>query len=199
MPALQAGAGPTPLAPVARGAARGAVKWHPPCDAAVGRGRPAKRHGPGPAELDPPAPSQEGTRTLQGWSLLPPTLSIPALLLLSPFPAFPSILLHLLPSLLSHPLPLPLPSGLGAKRRRDFAPPGSAGSALPPASPGAAEGRAKCSALICEERQARWAGFAPRLLPYKQPAAEATLSRKAPNGAPAAAQRCPRRWGCCWG
>lgn len=185
----------SPSWPVAGG--RGVAEGHSPCDAAVERGRPAKRHGPGPVELDPPAPSQQGTRTPQGWSRLPPTLSVAALLLLSPFSAFPSVLLHLLPSLLSQPLPLP--SGLGAKHRRDFAPQGSAGSLLPPSSPGAAEGRAKCSGLICEGRQARWAGFARKLLPYKQPAAEATLSRKAPYGAPAAAPRCPRRWGCCWG
>lgn len=101
---------------------------------------------------------------------------------LSPFSFF-CLSLDSPPSPSSCPSPFPFPSG-SARSQKDFAPQGSARSSLLPASLGAAEGRAECSGLICAWRQARWAGFARKLLAYKQPAAEAKLSRKAPNGAP---------------
>lgn len=125
-----------------------------------------------PAE-DPWMPLRQ-TGTLQGWSCISPTPSTLAFLL-SLFSAFPWILL---PSLLSQcPEQRHEPKGT-------LHPQGSARCPLLPASLGAAEGRAEYSGLICEGRQALWAGFARKLLAYKQPAAEAKLSRKAPNGAP---------------
>lgn len=180
----------SPSCPAAGG--WGAAEGRSPRDAGVGRGCPAKHRGP--VELYPPAPSQEGTGTLQGWNYLPPPpqpfSSFLFFFFFPPFPQFSSV---------SFPSPLPAwPYAKGTLH-----PKAALASPLLPTSPGAAEGRAKCSGLIYEGRQARWAGFARRLLAYKQPAAEAKLSRKAPNGAPPLRARllprCPRRWGCCWG
>lgn len=122
-------------------------------------------------------------------------------------PAFLPLYFHSHPSLNSSPssLPTPSPSLWHGREPRGLCTP----KAAPSPRCGAAQGRAqKCSLLIGEERQARWAGLA---LPYKQAAASgsslARLQRSShhdargfraaaavaePGGCPAAGAGTPR-------
>lgn len=119
----------SPSCPAAGG--WGAAEGRSPRDAGVGRGCPAKHRGP--VELYPPAPSQEGTGTLQGWNYLPPPPQPFSSFLFFFFSTFPSILLRLLPQ--------PPPSM--AIRQRDFAPQGSARFPAPSHKPGSCRRESK--------------------------------------------------------